>query len=49
MQNIKQYIEHTILKANAIHKDIDRIVQEALEYQFKGSCVPPFWVNKARK
>ena len=49
MQNINQYIEHTILKANATHKDIDKIVQEALEYQFKGICVPPFWVKKARK
>jgi len=48
MQNINQYIEHTILKANASHTDIDKIVQEAKEYQFKGICVPPFWVKKAR-
>ena len=49
MNNINQYIEHTILKANTSHKDIDKIVQEAKQYQFKGICVPPFWVKKARK
>jgi len=48
MHNINQYIEHTILKANTSHEDIDKIVQEAIQYQFKGICVPPFWVKKAR-
>ncbi len=48
MHNINQYIEHTILKANTYHEDIDKIVQEAKQYQFKGICVPPFWVRKAR-
>ena len=48
MHNINQYIEHTVLKANTTHEDIDKIVQEAKQYQFKGICVPPFWVKKAR-
>ncbi len=48
MENISQYIEHTILTANATHKDIENILREAQEYQFKGICVPPFWVKKAR-
>jgi deoxyribose-phosphate aldolase len=48
MHNINQYIEHTILKANTSHEDIDKIVQEAKDYQFKGICVPPFWVKRAR-
>lgn len=49
MQNINLYIEHTVLKANATHYDIDQVIHEGLEYQFKGICVPPFWVRKARK
>lgn len=49
MQNINQYIEHTVLKPTTTHLDIDKIVEEALKYQFKGICVPPFWVKKARK
>ena len=49
MQHINLYIEHTILKADTTHHDIDRVVREGLEYQFKGICVPPFWVKKARK
>jgi deoxyribose-phosphate aldolase len=49
MQNINQYIEHTLLRPDATHHDIDKVVQEGLEYQFKGICVPPFWVKKARR
>jgi len=49
MQNINHYIEHTILRPDATHHDIDTIIREGLEYQFKGICVPPFWVKKARR
>lgn len=49
MHHINLFIEHTILKANATHYDIDEVVREGLEHQFRGICVPPFWVKKARK
>lgn len=49
MQTINHYIEHTLLRPDATHHDIDKIVREGLEYQFKGICVPPFWVKKTRK
>jgi deoxyribose-phosphate aldolase len=49
MKNINIYLEHTLLKPNCTHHDIDKIVQEGLIYKFKGICVPPFWVKKVRK
>ncbi|MGB5979015.1 MAG: deoxyribose-phosphate aldolase [Cyclobacteriaceae bacterium] len=30
-------------------KDIDRLVDEAIQYKFKGLCIPPFWVKKAKR
>jgi deoxyribose-phosphate aldolase len=49
MQNINKYLEHTILKPNISHHDIDKIVQEGLDNNFMGICVPQFWVKKARR
>jgi deoxyribose-phosphate aldolase len=49
MQNINIYIEHTSLRPDISHHDIEKIVEEGLKYQFKGICVPPFWVKKARR
>lgn len=49
MRNINTYIEHTLLKPDCTQKDIETIVQEGINYQFKGICVPPFWVKTARR
>lgn len=46
---LNQYIEHTCLKATTTHTDIDRLVAEAKEHQFVGVCVPPYWVEKAKR
>lgn len=47
--NINRFIEHTVLKPTLIDKDVDRAIEEALEYQFVGLCIPPFWVKKASR
>lgn len=49
MENINRFIEHTILKPDVIQKEIEKIVEEGIKYQFVGVCVPPFWVKSARK
>jgi len=49
MKNINRFIEHTILKPDASQNEIETTVTEALEHQFIGVCVPPFWVKSARK
>ncbi len=49
MRNLNRFIEHTALKPTLIAKDIDQLVEEAIEYEFLGVCVPTFWVRKAAR
>ncbi|WP_040396979.1 deoxyribose-phosphate aldolase [Cesiribacter andamanensis] len=49
LANLHRYIEHTSLKPTLTHHDIDQLVAEAREHSFRGVCVPPFWVKKARR
>src|SRR5690606_530464 len=46
---MNRYIEHTILKPETTEKDVLRLIDEAFEYNFVGTCVPPFWVKKAAR
>ncbi len=46
---INQYIEHTNLSAQITHHDVEKLIEEAKEYQFYGVCLPPFWVKKAKR
>lgn len=45
--NLASYIEHTNLSPTLTIKDIDKLVEEAIQYKFFGVCVPPFWVRRA--
>lgn len=47
--NLAPYIEHTNLSPGITINDIDRLVHEAGEHGFVGVCVPPFWVERARR
>ncbi|MEL7004253.1 MAG: deoxyribose-phosphate aldolase [Bacteroidota bacterium] len=49
MKNINRFIEHTNLKPTVTSKDIDVLIQEAVQYSFVGVCVPPFWVKKTKR
>lgn len=49
MENIAQYIDHTILNADATKTDIRRICEEAKEYNFKTVCIQPYWVKYAKE
>jgi deoxyribose-phosphate aldolase len=49
MQNICEYIEHTNLSPTITSEDIEKLVEEAKNHHFKGVCVPPYWVKKARR
>jgi deoxyribose-phosphate aldolase len=46
---IHQYIEHTNLNPLITSAQIEQLVQETIEHQFVGLCVPPFWVKKAAR
>ncbi|NEW65976.1 deoxyribose-phosphate aldolase [Carnobacteriaceae bacterium zg-84] len=41
---LNKYIDHTILKTDATQKDIEKICQEAKEYDFMSVCIQPTWV-----
>lgn len=47
--NIAGYIEHTILSPVVTIAQIDQLVEEAVEFGFHGICVPPFWVERAKR
>ncbi|MCG9880344.1 MAG: deoxyribose-phosphate aldolase [Bacteroidia bacterium] len=47
--NISKHIEHTNLKPNAVAEDIVKLCAEAVEHGFYGVCVPPYFVQLAKK
>ncbi len=49
MNDIARYIEHTNLSPTLTIKDIDRLVDNARQYNLLGVCVPPFWVKRAQR
>ena len=49
MENINQFIEYTNLRPNLRDKDIDKLVRVAVDYKFRGICIPPFWIKKAKR
>ncbi len=46
---LSAFIEHTNLSPVLTIGDIDRLVEEAAQYQFHGICIPPFWLQRARR
>lgn len=46
---VNQYIEHTNLSPILTDRAIDQLITEVRKYDFKGICVPPFWVKKASR
>jgi deoxyribose-phosphate aldolase len=49
MLKLNRFIEHTALKPTLTEKDIEKLVEEAIEHDFLGICVPTFWVKKAKR
>ena len=45
-EQLFQYVDHTQLKAFATWKDIQRLCEEALEYQTASVCVPPCYIKR---
>lgn len=46
---INEYIDHTVLNADARKSDIDKLVKEAQKYKFKSVCVNSSYVSYIRK
>lgn len=46
--NINEYLEHTWLKADTTSEKIQEICEEAKANEFKGICIPPYFVKEAK-
>ncbi len=44
MKDMAQYIDHTILNADATEAELAKICEEAAEYNFKTVCIQPYWI-----
>jgi len=42
--NLAKYIDHTLLKPESTKKQIDKIIEEAIQYEFASVCINPAWV-----
>ncbi|MDY6787982.1 MAG: deoxyribose-phosphate aldolase, partial [candidate division WOR-3 bacterium] len=46
---LNRYIDHTFLKPEGTLKDIEKLMDEAVQYDFYSVCIHPFWVKKAHE
>jgi len=46
---LNQHLESTLLKPTVTEREIDFLIAEAIDTQFIGVCVPPFWVKKVKR
>ena len=46
---LHRYLESTLLKPTVTEREIDFLIAEAIDAQFIGVCVPPFWVKKVKR
>lgn len=46
--NLNRFFDHTILKADAVWGDVEKICREAAQYHFFSVCVNPVWVSDCK-
>ncbi|MFO8061675.1 MAG: deoxyribose-phosphate aldolase [bacterium] len=46
---LNRYIDHTFLKPEGTLKDIEKLIDEAIRYEFYSVCIHPFWVKTAHE
>ena len=49
MNKLNRCLESTLLRPTMTGKDVEQLLADAIEEQFVGVCVPPFWVKKAKR
>lgn len=49
MENLNEYIEHTLLKQDATCEEFVKLFNEAIEHKFFGVCINPFFVKFAKE
>ena len=48
-KSLAQYIDHTYLKAEGTKKHINKLIDEAIQYNFKTICVNPSWIKYVKE
>lgn len=46
---LNAYIDHTILKPTVLLSEIEKLCNEAIQYQFAAVCVPPLFVKNCKQ
>lgn len=49
MKNLNRFLESTLLKPTMNDREVDQLIKDAIEEQFVGVCVPPFWLKKVKR
>ena len=49
MNNLNNYIEHTLLKQDARKQDLIKLFDEAIEHKFFGVCINPCYIKLAKE
>ena len=47
--NYAEMIDHTLLKTDAVKRDLTKLLEEAKKYNFASVCVSPIWVQYAHE
>ncbi|HVF97863.1 MAG TPA: deoxyribose-phosphate aldolase [Flavisolibacter sp.] len=47
--SLAQYIDHSVLKNTTTVADVAKVCEEAIEYRFAAVCIPPFFVQEAKR
>ena len=45
--NLNKYIDHTVLKADTPQATVQKVIDEAIQYDFMSVCLNPTWVSFA--
>jgi len=48
MKRLNRYIDHTLLKPEALQEDFETLLDEAIKYQFAAVCVSPYMAVPVR-
>lgn len=49
MNKLNRFLESTLLRPTMTGHEVDQLIQDAVEEQFIGVCVPSFWVKKVKR
>jgi deoxyribose-phosphate aldolase len=48
-EELAHWVDHTLLKPDAVKDEIIKVCQEAKEYKFASVCINPTWISLAQK